>query len=360
MSRRHCQDCGCGECPPGFLDNFSGCTGTPSSTIGNGWTVDVIGTWTKRQDVNLECVLHESGLEDAQIINEAETINESQVVTITQVGDNQAPGAILRLILNYLDEDNHLYINIGQTTSTFHTADGGQFGEPAYNVGWNTEVLQACLNASGLLSFGDESSDARVRACAPVVAGGRKAGVGNGGSTAVEYRAFELSDHHDTLADCPFCQCQHCDSTCLPDTLDVDIASEECCMGGESFQVGIHEPENPSEGAVWVPNPITGSNCWAPICAGGSQWEFSLHCDDQTATPGWEGFVLKMDDRGEEGCPTGGTIVDYAPVSGSCDPFFLVFEVDIRDLTAEEFCGADPEASPEESGTLIITFTVPA
>lgn len=360
MSRRCC----CGDCII-FSDNFTrgSCADAPVATIGNDWTVDVVGTWTLRAGDpggNSDCVLHENGNFGARIINLTETRSEAMVISV-HLGDTintPASGTIYRIFVNYKSAIAFYFIEISENSFTFRDSGGGQIGrtEP---TGWGGDPEDdsqwlICLSEAGVWtagpSFGENNPAHR---CIAIIEGGKKSGLGNGGSVAMVVDTFEISEHKDRLFKCPNCCCRECDQNCVPDSLTVFVTSEDCCVGGLQFGLVVdalcEEADNQLFWRVANPGPI---GCWAPGCAfEGAEWEFTIVCDDPNASPGWMGWKLLADPDMDEHC--GDPTVLHTPIDGTCDPFYLKF---VFPEFGDQGGGGDVCDNPEDVG--LVTFEV--
>ncbi len=375
--RRQCPGCCTGDCA--VIDDCfdrNGCQDAPTSTIGNGWTKDVVGDWTLESAIDAEnadcpCSLVEAGTIGAQIINIQKTLKGAQRIEVDlhegAESNEQTPttGSIYRIFANYEDENNHVYVEIREHEYSFHNAGGGQIGITE-NQGWGDnaeEGLQwaACINTAGVFVAGHNYMETSpAHRCFAFNPRGKFAGLGNGSTVEIKYNKFVLEQHADTFPICHECCCRRCADTCIKDTLQVAVTSD-CCVDGLSFNLEMI-PHCEGEGSenIWAmpnPGPDTGPlGCWRPDCAPtGLEWEMTIVCQNPKATPRWKGWVLQTGVDGQEGC--GGITFEFEPIAGSCTPFYLAFFFPEWGDSGGALPGVCPDNVEEDVGPTLFEVT---
>jgi len=341
--------CCCGRDCLIFEDDFGG---APSTNIGDNWTEDV-GDWTLA--VNEDCdgseaeVLRAPAQIGAIAASTHESHTKAQWVQVT-LCDPHASLVKPRILVNYKSPTDHFYIEIEQYDCHICAADGtvlvsasdSPLASVAEKFGWqNNRTYTVCVTKSGGISVQcEELIYTELQTCVALGAG-KKVGLGNGAALSYDVDLFRLEDHYDYDIECPYCCCQECGNECVPHCLQVALSSVECYEfpHGETFQIS---KLNDVDSCNW--DPINGSDepCWDAD----DSYHFRLGCDENNES--WEAFTLQTDVDG--GCPSlyGQGLETYYPVAGSCEPFYLRFE--IADW-------GQPDCQPASTGTLIVEIT---
>ena len=319
MGRRRC--C-CITCTV-FSDDFD----PPHSTdLGPGWTEES-GDWETAL-VAARDVLRENGTTGACVLTTAEsTTNEQHVNADIVIYD----GDVHRVICNAVDDDNYHFVQITQTAintrvQLFRRADGADSeleDETIDKIETETGVTICINDVSFTVSFSPTPPGAFIYHCNPALfSNGKKAGLGNGGTSAILFDGFTLENFYGRDSMYPGARCclQQCmcveddKDYCIAHDLTVTIVAFGGCaaIDGVTFALRYH----PGTGE-WrsETDPNGGLPCiedfWAFNCNGlDSQFDITNQLNDQFVETG-----------GPEEC------VNYAAEATSvlCDPLVVVF-----------------------------------
>ena len=222
MSRRHCPGC----CLCLILeDDFDR---TDNTNLGSDWA-EVLGD----SDIFSNTLRIPAG---GLVVTTYEHSDTRMVVyakfPTTPVGSKP------RIIVNYLDEDNYLFAELDiQSPNTFLSVNsriGGVETDLApfpggYSIGaYAGGEITVCFSGTSIAATVAEN--AGQWACAPDT-GGKKAGLGNGGSGSIQADDFSWKEHFYTLqrADCPKCLCL-CEGYCISKTLTATFTATGGCF----------------------------------------------------------------------------------------------------------------------------------
>jgi len=244
---------------------------------------------------------------------------------------NLQNGKRYRLIINYVDSSNYVYAEIYCTSSEVATVG-------IYNMAGGSPTTLAEVTNVGYLA-GDEaymllcrSNDAVFldTVLATVIwsclndNGGRKAGLANGGSTALEWDDFQFTEHKITNADCPECYCD-CDGNCIPKTLTLTVLASGLCACNDGAYTTISYT-TPIENCTWF-GTLDLDDMWS--CEGSiGTWEFTFL---RVNGPSGQRFYLCMLPLGiglcgDPGpCAVGGNGGGSFDYSHTCSPLSVLF-----------------------------------
>ena len=336
MSRRRCC-CEYGNCIL-LTDDFDD---SASSTLSSDWN-EASGDWS----YDGAGLLVEAGTANAVALTTASSNTVEQNVVSQAVGFSV--GDKIRVIANAVDENNYLYMEVevksGSYTVRLGSGTGGILSEddfadtldPMYPLG-----LDICLSENIFVGnvYNQDVTAAEgnlVYYCdPPIVAGGKHAGLGNGGTSQLTWDAFVFgdlvtSDPADTGAagqcrtnQCCIMPCTCCEGgveVCIPRTLLMTITAGGGCLVLDGVTVYLYY--NPGT-RMWE-SELDAIGCY-------TNTRFILTCQWDSclpeAPPPIGSFGLYMFEVGvgckQEQCnqPVDGTW-EY---SYTCDPFEIIF-----------------------------------
>lgn len=325
MGRRRC--CCFGPCAV-FSDPFDR---EDNTDLGSGWDerngVTAI--------VNEELEQGGGGL----VIATTSTATEEQSVSgrIT----TYATGDVFDIVCNYLDDANYFFARHiqGATNATvrLYRRAGGidtpltpALTTPKYEEG--IDGVGVCFSKESFTWVGPFAVPLFDYSCNPSIhSGGKKAGLGNGGSSTIGWDDFVLANYHGedgpAATVCCLQQCK-CGEQCIPQELTLTLEATGACAGMDGWSTAIvynHETEEwesqvASEPPCAIPTFFWRFGCARPVCGVAS-------------TPG-KLFILSNDED-EKGGGCGTSTSDCMPItqlsptfneeSAQCSPLIVVF-----------------------------------
>jgi hypothetical protein len=269
--------------------------------------------------------LTESGNEDALVVARREVPNLSFYVAVSI--PSVIADAKYRVIVNYVDDGNYQVVEFHFSTTTltiglYQRSSGANpdlVASDSWQVNWvdTAGQLIVCLSETvflGRFEPGVSHDDlyATCKASPDLHANGYKAGLGNGGSVAIEYDDFSFYETGYTKEGCPKCYCK-CPCDPLLDTLQLKIVSPDCSeIDGCTFEMlrqGFDE--------VWIADESSAS------CSIIGTIGATLVCDADAEGEGCYKYEFDL-----------GWVVSQCPVTPAdpkrpsqctCEPFYLRF-----------------------------------
>jgi len=252
---------------------------------------------------------------------------------------NPQPNKRYRIVINWEDDRNYnwaglacaatgtdAYLEVGQVVGGVDSAIRTVL--TTYTPGTDIR-LSACRNYSGIYALSSLGSNIAWSVLPSGSPAGRYWGLGNGGTTALDFDNFEFWEHFVTDDACPVCPCDCGHYAVKRRLLLTFVVVQTCsCLDGQSLELN-HEEDNlfnwHAEGRL----PEFGCTPDSPWVmddyefdlrcpGGGSNWEDWLLCN-RAGTPGGGAGGWK---QGISGC--GGDWGAY-PSTGSCNPLSLTY-----------------------------------
>ncbi len=312
MSRRCCclGDCGV------FSDDFD--APHPNDLSANYTTGS--GTWATLLS-GANDVLGESGTSGAAIWTLAQSKTNDQHVNvdiITAVGDKH------RVLCNVVDGANYHFVQIEQnagntTVKLYKRTTGGNVllqEDDIDQIEAETGVSVCINDVSFTVSFNPTPPGGFVYHCSPgLFPNGRKAGIGNGGTTAIEFDAFTLENFSGIDGVEPADnQCCHQQCLCIED-------GNEYCIGQELLAtITAFGGCDPLDGATFDLDYAPSVNEWNTDIGGGLACHISDSWTFGCNAIGGKQFTLENNDP--EDCLE---FSDSEDEIISCAPFVVVF-----------------------------------
>jgi hypothetical protein len=326
-----------------FEDDFDDDAGT---VLSSDWTEES-GDW-EYTGTNL---LKENGNKDACVLTTAQTHTREQSVTcdIKDIAVGDKP----RLIANAVDEDNYFFVEMQQGTIDVIVRLFKRTG--GVNALLHSALIVPQLDtpiASVAICIDDKSftwsvfpvlaaAETFVYDCEPALfVNGKKAGLGNGDTSVIEFDTFALSNFWGKDGGAGECldkqcckqQCTCCDGdveTCIKRDLMLTFEAGGGCLAGLD---GLTVPLTfVPVSNVWVSDPTSD----LPPCLSNAQW--ILTCAEHDCSPAkGEGdlYSLVVVERDTGNCHPDHCMGIESPghtgswqASFTCDPFSITFPV---------------------------------
>jgi len=320
--------CCCDKTCSVFSDDFEE---DASTTLNANWSEES-GDW---EYTGTDC-LRENGTPGACVLATALSDTREQFASCEIRG--VAVGDKVRLIVNAVDANNYFFAEVEQqSTSTairfYRRENGNNTLLQAYEVGPQMDsTLQSvgvCITDETFsLSLPPSPFSVATFAfdCNPeLFMTGKRAGLGNGGTTTIEFAGFSFGNALPHTSHCCAYQCM-CDGLCIPRRLLATFSAGGGCaaLDGVSFHIDY---------LVGADTWVSDRNADTPLCLKNAMWEFSCSPDSACITAEAKTFGLVIRDRSYGSCyHAGGGECGFGmgsrwEASFSCDPFVVVFPV---------------------------------
>jgi hypothetical protein len=313
-----------------------------NSTVVAGWD-ERSGDWSI-----LTNQLHEAGTTGALIVTNADVPRLSFWVAV------EIPAliedAIYKLVANYLDDSNYFsatfqlvtVTGLSQTFTIKLYKSGNLLREEtwAFNdvigeeaslyICLTDETFTACASIGGIATY-----FCRCIFDPVLIAGGFKAGLGNGSDIAIDYDNFLFyeTQHTNPLNTCPDCL-NSCGCSCS--------GSDSLCENGDQdlhFEiVSTCEVLNGITGVLtyYYTPPTPEFPWWEWVSATGLISRITLSCDPDSVGTRWEMYLLGV----ESASANCGVTIVGVPSDGECKPFALKFDGEVVDVVENGCIGS--------------------
>ncbi|NLS96849.1 MAG: hypothetical protein GXX96_32335 [Planctomycetaceae bacterium] len=321
--------CCCDKTCAVFSDDFDE---EASTTLNANWSEES-GDWVY---TGTDC-LRENGTPGACLLATAVCDNRENAASCIIRG--VAVGDKIRLIVNAVDANNYFFAEVEQKLNCtgirlYRRKNGSNTLLQEYEVEPpmdSTEQIVGVCITDETFSLNLPPSPFSVATfafdCNPeLFMTGKRGGLGNGGTSALEFSNFSFGNAYPETTHCCAFQCM-CEGLCIPRRLLATMSAGGGCasLDGTTFYLDYLAGAD-----TWV----SDRNANTPACLTNGMWEFSCFPDGNCITGESKTFGLVIRNRADGSCynPDGGEC--GFSVAGSvweacysCNPFVVAFPV---------------------------------